>query len=484
MTPQTSSAATAAEAVRADSSRSAKFYRAAWRWHFYAGIYVIPFFIILACTGMAMMWIAFMDGRDGERTKVPAQEIVLPVSEQARAALAVYPEGNIEQYVAPHRADLASLFRIDTADGAMMVVLDPYTAEVVETFPRRSGIYELMDEIHGTLMLGVTGDRMIETAASLAIILIITGVFMWWPRSTGAGSGSAKKMLMPNLKAKGRSLWKNLHSVVGTWTAAMLLLFLLSGLAWSGIWGSKFVQPWSSFPADKSAGAHASDTSQAELVTHGDVINNGSKEVPWVLEQTPMPVSGTVFGVDGLAAGTPVTMDVVDAFAREIGYDGRYHLILPQGETGVWSLTRSSMSSDASSPFIDRTVHIDQYSGKILADVGFEDYGWMGKAMAAGIAFHMGTIGLPFVLLNTVFCLSVIFLCVSGAIMRWKRRPAGQKGLVPPPAPRDMPLWKGAVAVALVVSMAFPLAGLTLIFVLVLDCLILSPLMRRTRLAA
>ena len=47
--------------------------------------------------------------------------------------------------------------------------------------------------------------------------------------------------------------------------------------------------------------------------------------------------------------------------------------------------------------------------------------------------------------------------------------------------PRDMPLWKGAVLVGLFVSMAFPLAGLTLLAVLVLDVLIVSriPALRR-----
>ena len=49
-----------------------KFYFAAWRWHFYAGLYVIPFFIMLAVTGLMMLWLAFLDGRDGERYVVVA----------------------------------------------------------------------------------------------------------------------------------------------------------------------------------------------------------------------------------------------------------------------------------------------------------------------------------------------------------------------------------------------------------------------------
>lgn len=444
-----------------DAAGFAKFYRAAWRWHFYAGLYVIPFFIMLATTGMFMMWIAFIDGRDGERTRVVPQDTPIAMSLQAKAVLAEYPQGTLEAYTAPRGPDLAALFRVNTSDGAMMVVLDPYTGQVIKSFARRSGLYDTMDNIHGTILLGVTGDRMIEVAASLGLILIATGLFMWWPRSTATSSA-----MKPNLAARGRGLWKNLHSVVGFWSAAMLIVFLISGLSWAGVWGEKIVQAWSSFPAEKW-GAPLSD------VPHGS-MNNGPKEVPWVLEQTPMPASGSLAGREGLKKGVPVTLDSIDALARAIGFDVRYQLSFPKGDTGVWTMSRDSMNTDSANPMSDRTVHVDRYSGKILADVKYADYSLMGKAMAVGIGFHMGTVGLPFLLLNTVFCLSIVFLCISGGVMWFMRRPAGQKGLVPPPAPRDMPVWKGAVFLALVLCMAFPMAGAAVILALAFDLLIMS----------
>ena len=59
------------------------------------------------------------------------------------------------------------------------------------------------------------------------------------------------------------------------------------------------------------------------------------------------------------------------------------------------------------SPTADRTVHIDRYSGKILADIRFEDYNDFGKFMAAGSAIHMGTLGLWSVFANVLFCLLI-----------------------------------------------------------------------------
>ncbi|GIT85663.1 PepSY domain-containing protein [Roseobacter sp. OBYS 0001] len=439
-----------------------KLYFAAWRWHFYAGLFVIPFLATLAITGMAMLWIAWIDGRDGERTAVVPQEILQPVSVQAEAAVAAIPDGTLKQYVAPRTEDVAALFRVDAGDDAIMVAVDPYTAQVIETFPRRSGWYDFADNIHSELMLGVTGDRILETAASLTLVLIATGLYMWWPRDAGW-----RRALIPSF-GPGRTLWKSLHGVVGIWLSLFLVFFLISGLAWAGIWGGKMVQAWSQFPAEKWDNVPLSDETHASM-------NHDRREVPWVLEQTPMPASGSDVGSAGVENGV-VTLDAVDALARQIGFDARYQLNLPQSQDGVWTLSRDSMNTDSTDPMSDRTVHVDQYTGKILADVRFEDYSLAGKAMAVGIALHMGTLGLWSVLANSLVCLSVLFLCISSIVLWWKRRPVKAGRLAAPPMPKELPLWQGAVLVGLAVSMAFPMAGLALLTVLAIDALILSRL--------
>lgn len=439
-----------------------KLYFAAWRWHFYAGLFVIPFLAILAITGASMLWIAWIDGRDGERTTVIPQEVVAPVSQQAEAALAAVPDGTLIQYVAPRTKDVAALFRVDHDEDATMVAVDPYTAQVVDIFPRRSGWYDFADRIHGELMLGVTGDRLLETAASLTLVLVATGLYMWWPREAGW-----RAALIPSF-GRGRALWRSLHGVVGIWMSAFLVFFLVSGLAWAGIWGGKFVQAWSQFPSEKWDNVPLSDETHASM-------NHDRREVPWALEQTPMPASGSPSGTAGVS-GAPVTLDTIDALAREIGFDARYQLNLPQSVTGVWTLSRDSMNTDSTDPMSDRTVHVDQHTGNILADVRYEDYSLAGKAMAVGIALHMGTMGLWSVLANTVICLSVLFLCLSSVVLWWKRRPVNTSRLAAPPMPKELPLWQGAVLVGLAVSMAFPMAGLALLTVLATDVLLLSRL--------
>jgi uncharacterized iron-regulated membrane protein len=65
--------------------------------------------------------------------------------------------------------------------------------------------------------------------------------------------------------------------------------------------------------------------------------------------------------------------------------------------------------------------------------------------------------------------------------MWWQRRPAGAVRLAAPPMPADLPMWKGAVLVALATAMAFPMAGAALLVVLVLDLIVLAnmPVLKR-----
>ncbi len=443
------------------------FYFAAWRWHFYAGLYVAPFLIVLAVTGLVMLWVSVIDGRDGEKAfRVTPGAGTVAVSAQADAALAAVPGSSLTRYVAPREADGAAVFQLAAGDGAVMVAVDPHTAAVLGQWPRRAGWYDLADEIHGTLMLGTLGDRLIEIAAGFGIVLVVTGLYLWWPR----GNRRLARLLVPDLSARGRLFWKSLHQSVGVWMSAILVVFLLSGLSWSGIWGEKFTQAWSTFPAEKWDAVPLSD------VTHASMNHGGVKEVPWGLEQTPMPASGSQAGAPGIAPGSVVDLDTVVAFARASGFEGRLQVNAPQGENGVWTLSRDSMSNDSSDPTFDRTVHLDRYTGKVLADVGYADYSVPAKAMAVGVAFHEGDMGTWNVALVTAFCLSVIAVSASGLVMWWQRRPRAAGRLAAPPVPQTVPMWKGAMALMLAVSMLFPLTGLTLLAVLALDTLVIARL--------
>jgi uncharacterized iron-regulated membrane protein len=128
------------------------------------------------------------------------------------------------------------------------------------------------------------------------------------------------------------------------------------------------------------------------------------------------------------------------------------------------------MSYDGASPTLDRTVHVDQYTGKVLADARYADYAIAAKAMAVGIALHEGQLGLWNFALNALFCLACVFLCVSGIVMWWKRRPAGRLGS--PRYPRDYRVPAGVLGLGALLAIAFPMGGLAIAFFAIVDFLL------------
>ena len=448
---------------RRDAASGTRFYRAVWRWHFYAGLYVIPFLTMLAITGLIILWYTAIAPEYGDFLKVSPGAATLSIPDQEKVALAAHPGGKIGQYIAPLSAESPAILRVDLADGARMLAVDPDTGAILRDVPQAGTWNEFATHIHGELLIGDNGgfgDFIIEIAASLGIVLLVTGLYLWWPRN-GASLG---QMLLPRLGAKGRPFWKSLHASTGFWIALVLFFFLLSGLSWTGVWGGKFVQAWSTFPAEKWDNVPLSDA------THAGMNHGAEAGVPWALEQTPMPASGSTAGIDGVPAGTPVTLESIVALGRAIGFDGRFQVAVPADETGVWTLSRDSMSYDSLDPTADRTVHVDQYTGKILADVGYADYSVPGKAMAVGIALHEGQMGWWNIALNVLFCAAVLLVCVSGVIMWWTRRPAGQLGA--PLYPRDYRIPRGALILGAVLAVAFPLGGLAILVFAVFDFLL------------
>lgn len=450
------------------AKQSSQRYFTMWRWHFYAGIFVAPLLMVLAATGLAMIFFAHTVGREGDLQPVAVSGQPLPLSVQsARVLEQVDPQGQLIQYFKPRAADKVAIFRLEKGDGtALMAALNPYSGEVLKTFPRNKSAYHLMDEIHSDLLLGTVGDYLLETAAALTVLLILTGYYLWW----ASRQRRVSQMFSSGGLERGRNGWRKLHGLCGTYISLMLLLFCLSGMAWAGIWGGKMVQAWSQFPAGKWGVA---PEPASQLRTHGDLNEGKTKELPWALELTALPHSGTEAGMAGLKAGEEINLENIDRLARDLGFKDRYQIYFPRGETGIWTINQDSMSYDSPSPTADRTVHIDRYSGKILADISFADYNWFGKFMAASLAFHMGTMGAWSVALNVIFCLAVIFICISGYVMWWQRRPRGA-GLAAPSLGETLPPWPRAAAFLLIIAAIFPTALVAILLVLLLDWLLLK----------
>jgi uncharacterized iron-regulated membrane protein len=160
------------------------------------------------------------------------------------------------------------------------------------------------------------------------------------------------------------------------------------------------------------------------------------------------------------------TLDQVVAQMRELGVRDGYDVVLPATPEGVYTV--SYFPPD---PKAERTVYIDQYSGAVLKDIRYEDYGAVSQAISYGTSLHMGRyFGLANQLICAAISLGLAALAVTGFVMWWMRRPAKANGaLGAPPRERGAPPLRAWKTGLVLLGVIFPLMGATLVAVWLFD---------------
>ncbi|NCE83269.1 PepSY domain-containing protein [Pseudomonas sp. Q1] len=446
------------------STQKVSFYNLAWRWHFYAGLFVAPFMVLLTLTGIIYLFKPQLDPlMYGDLLTVPSAEHALSADEQLQRAQAAFPQARISKYLPPADATRSAQFIMHNDGREVTVFVDPYRGTVLGQQDAKYNLQAIARALHGELMIGTVGDRLVELAAGWGVMLVVSGLYLWWPRGK-----SAAGVLWPRLNARGRVFWRDMHAVVGFWGAAFLLVMLLSGMTWTGFWGKQYAELWNRFPDAMWNNVPQSDQQARTL-------NTASQQtVPWAVENTPMPMSGDHaehmnHGAmhAGPAAPALRLQQVVDlASARKV--EPGYSITFPTTTTGVFTV-----AVFADDPRNDATLHVDQYTGKVLADVRWQHYNNVARATETGIMLHEGKMfGVVNQIIVLLICLMILLSAVSGLVIWWKRRPAG--GLGVPPLRHDLPRWKTAMVIMFGLALLFPLVGVSLVLMWALDRLVLS----------
>lgn len=164
-------------------------------------------------------------------------------------------------------------------------------------------------------------------------------------------------------------------------------------------------------------------------------------------------------------------MDDVVRIANEQKVHPAYQVYIPQTADGVYTLSVFPPKAKD-----EATVHLDQYTGAVLADYRYAQYGWMGKTIALGITLHKGTeFGLVNQLAGLLICVGIVGVVISGFLLWVNRKPKGSLGAPKAPAKGRL---KWFVLLLVGLGIIFPLVGLSLIIVLLMDLFIIQRLPR------
>ena len=118
-------------------------------------------------------------------------------------------------------------------------LVDPYTAQIIGK-DRGTGFVLTVMSLHRNLGLALSGNKtaaevgkqIVGASATAMILLVISGVWLHFPRLRRKFIEAIK----PNFKLKKYALFYNLHTSLGSLSAVIYLLICLTGLSWSYGW--------------------------------------------------------------------------------------------------------------------------------------------------------------------------------------------------------------------------------------------------------
>ncbi len=438
-------------------------YRTIWRWHFYAGLFVLPFILILSLSGSIYLFKPQIDRWEERNYRGLSLEGAVSADRQLEAALTAYPQGSFHHYRMPEHAGDAAMIQLGRPGGALTDVFVSPQGQVLGTLDPTERIPNVIATFHGSLLLGDWGDRLVELAASWTIVMIMSGLYLWWPRPFRAAG-----TFWPRLSLKGRALMKDLHRVTGFWIAGLVLVMLASGLPWAGTWGSAFKwarnelglvegpQDWKigsgpEIVRHEPAGNWIAPAAHAHAGhDHGDMAAS-TMPARQATEGDPLPLSSFVSKASEEEMAFPVLVLPPHAPQR---------FGPPTGD--VWTI-----KSETQNRPLTQSATFDPIDGREVSRTDFADKHPIDRAINYGIAWHEGQLfGLANQIIGLMTAFALIGLSVLGVIMWLKRKPSGKLGA---PTGSSVPHGRGLIIVVVLLGLLLPLFGLSLLAILVLE---------------
>ena len=429
-------------------------YNAIWRWHFYAGLFCIPFVLWLAVTGSIYLFRPQIEALiDRPYAHLALTGPRASAAAQADAAVRAVPGSVLHRFQLPDRPDAAVQVIVGSGARETRVYVHPHSLAIMNAVDEDSRPMRLIFRLHGELLMGTPGSWLVELAASWAIVMILSGLFLWWPRGQGPAG-----VIYPRLTLGGRRFWRDLHGVTGFWVSLFALFLLLSGLPWAKSWGTylKAVrsvvegqavkQDWSSGHAAELRARAAFDAGTRAMA--GDHAEHG-----------------------GMAMAHPVTssapLDRIAAAVAPLRLAAPVLIAPPAGHGQPWTA-----KSDAANRPLRTDLTLDGRTGEILSRKDFAQRRLIDRIVGYGVAMHEGQLfGWANQLIGLLTAIGLCLLSASGVMLWWRRRLADALGA--PPRRVRPPVAIGFVLLLAGFGLVLPLLGGSMLIVLLVERLAL-----------
>ncbi|WCL82021.1 PepSY domain-containing protein [Saprospira sp. CCB-QB6] len=387
-----------------------------WRWHFIGGLFSLPIILILAFTGVLYL---FKDAYEEDQLaqKLPQVEQL----KEKRSWQEQWDQLKKDWELVPQTVELGlsneqySVFSHGRFGRKAFAYINPYQGNLTHQYALRETNSYKVRKLHGELLLGGYGTKLVELVACWMIVLIITGLYLFWPNW----------QQYKYMKQGRRQLVIGLHSYLSAIFAIPLLLLLLGGLPWTDVWGGafKFIQKKTNtgFPKEWHARSWQSNP------------------------QT-----------------TALSLDEVIQIVEQLDVEGELSLSLPNSAKEVYSLSNNQVALEKKVIY-----HLDAYSGEVLYRGSWTDIGPLMQARLWLMAFHQGEFGYWNFLLVLIMGISLFFSSLFALASYLYRKPKGAWGF--PSQHRNFKKPYLLYSLIGLLGLLFPLFGLSLLLIVTIE---------------
>jgi len=247
-------------------------------------------------------WITLSSTREA----LPASRLITAAEKQTG--------GQVTQVEVPTSAAESWRMRVQLGEDARTAFVDPESGTVLGS-TKAGGIMKTVRDLHSLVITGKVDNALIEIAAGWAIVLVVTGLVLWWPRG-------ANKALALRRPPRQRRFWRDLHASTGVLAGGIVLFLAVTGMPWSVFWGAQVQRmvAENGLGRPKAPGPQPWEIGKSGGASHEHGAAAARREaLPWALQEaTPPHASGSSdMGVDraaeiarGAGVSSPMTISL------------------------------------------------------------------------------------------------------------------------------------------------------------------------------
>lgn len=228
--------------------------------HLWLGLASGIIVVFLGITGCILAFETEIESLQSFRRVRPENKAFLPPSKMLDIATAALP-GKKAHGVSYGDRDKPAVVSYYDLDYYYLAFINPYSGEVLKLKNMDRDFFRIVINGHFYLWLPpAIGQPIVASATLVFLVMLITGIILWWPRNKSA----AKQRFSIKWSAGFKRKNYDLHNVLGFYTTWIAVFIAITGLVWGFEWfsnglyfissGGKQMVLFEESPSDQSKG--------------------------------------------------------------------------------------------------------------------------------------------------------------------------------------------------------------------------------------